>query len=88
MQIQHQSRDRIKSGSIEILDSRSNIESGHFSKQVDQLTVSTLLVYVWKESLGELSGGQSTLVPLSLVLEMLLFKLAPLYIMNEALYSS
>ncbi|KPI95284.1 Structural maintenance of chromosomes protein 2 [Papilio xuthus] len=38
---------------------------------------------VWKESLGELSGGQRSLVALSLVLAMLLFKPAPLYILDE-----
>ncbi|VVC86492.1 unnamed protein product [Leptidea sinapis] len=37
----------------------------------------------WKESLGELSGGQRSLVALSLVLSMLLFKPAPLYILDE-----
>lgn len=38
---------------------------------------------VWKESLGELSGGQKSLVALSLILAMLLFKPAPLYILDE-----
>ncbi|XP_015189137.1 PREDICTED: structural maintenance of chromosomes protein 2 [Polistes dominula] len=38
---------------------------------------------VWKESLGELSGGQRSLVALSLILAMLLFKPAPLYILDE-----
>ncbi|CAH4036395.1 unnamed protein product [Pieris brassicae] len=37
----------------------------------------------WKESLSELSGGQRSLVALSLVLAMLLFKPAPLYILDE-----
>ncbi|CAJ0959738.1 unnamed protein product, partial [Mesorhabditis belari] len=37
----------------------------------------------WKESLGELSGGQRSLVALSLVLAMLKFKPAPLYILDE-----
>lgn len=37
----------------------------------------------WKESLGELSGGQRSLVALSLILAMLLFKPAPLYILDE-----
>lgn len=37
----------------------------------------------WKESLGELSGGQRSLVALALVLAMLLFKPAPLYILDE-----
>nr|XP_031850032.1 structural maintenance of chromosomes protein 2 isoform X2 [Nomia melanderi] len=38
---------------------------------------------IWKESLGELSGGQKSLVALSLILAMLLFKPAPLYILDE-----
>ncbi|VDN04581.1 unnamed protein product [Thelazia callipaeda] len=37
----------------------------------------------WKESLGELSGGQRSLVALSLVLAMLKFKPAPIYILDE-----
>lgn len=38
---------------------------------------------IWKESLDELSGGQRSLVALSLILAMLLFKPAPLYILDE-----
>ncbi|XP_037947377.1 structural maintenance of chromosomes protein 2-like [Teleopsis dalmanni] len=38
---------------------------------------------VWKESLNELSGGQRSLVALSLVLAMLKFSPAPLYILDE-----
>lgn len=38
---------------------------------------------VWKESLTELSGGQRSLVALSLILAMLKFKPAPLYILDE-----
>ncbi|XP_078574034.1 structural maintenance of chromosomes protein 2-like [Branchiostoma floridae x Branchiostoma japonicum] len=38
---------------------------------------------VWKESLSELSGGQRSLVALSLILAMLLFKPAPIYILDE-----
>ncbi|KAI1727452.1 SMC proteins flexible hinge domain-containing protein [Ditylenchus destructor] len=37
----------------------------------------------WKESLGELSGGQRSLVALSLILAMLKFKPAPIYILDE-----
>jgi len=37
----------------------------------------------YKESLGELSGGQRSLVALSLILAMLRFKPAPLYILDE-----
>lgn len=38
---------------------------------------------MWKEGLGELSGGQRSLVALSLILAMLLFHPAPLYILDE-----
>lgn len=38
---------------------------------------------MWKESLDELSGGQRSLVALSLVLAMLLFNPVPLYILDE-----
>merc|ERR1719213_1121985 len=38
---------------------------------------------VWKQSLTELSGGQKSLLALSLVLALLLFKPAPMYILDE-----
>jgi len=38
---------------------------------------------VWKESLSELSGGQRSLLALSLILSLLLFKPAPMYILDE-----
>lgn len=38
---------------------------------------------VWKENLSELSGGQRSLVALSLILAMLLLKPAPIYILDE-----
>lgn len=38
---------------------------------------------VWKESLSELSGGQKSLLALSLILAMLRFKPAPIYILDE-----
>lgn len=38
---------------------------------------------MWKESLNELSGGQRSLVALSLILAMLKYKPAPLYILDE-----
>ena len=43
---------------------------------------------VWKESLTELSGGQRSLLALSLILAMLLFKPAPIYILDEVLLAS
>lgn len=39
---------------------------------------------VWKETLTELSGGQRSLLALSLILSLLLFKPAPMYILDEA----
>lgn len=38
---------------------------------------------IWKDSLAELSGGQRSLVALSFILAMLLFKPAPIYILDE-----
>lgn len=43
---------------------------------------------VWKESLTELSGGQKSLLALSLILAMLLFKPAPIYILDEVGHQS
>jgi structural maintenance of chromosome 2 len=54
------------------------------SKQLlDGLTVRVAFGDLWKESLTELSGGQRSLVALSLILSLLLFKPAPLYILDE-----
>ncbi|XP_011311821.1 structural maintenance of chromosomes protein 2 [Fopius arisanus] len=56
------------------------LESGNV---LDGLEVKVGFTNIWKESLGELSGGQRSLVALSLILAMLLFKPAPLYILDE-----
>lgn len=50
---------------------------------MDGLEVKVAFGNVWKESLTELSGGQRSLLALSLVLALLLFKPAPLYILDE-----
>merc|ERR1719479_695287 len=50
---------------------------------LDGLEVKVTFGDVWKESLSELSGGQRSLVALSLILSLLLFKPAPLYILDE-----
>ncbi|KAJ4435376.1 hypothetical protein ANN_17990 [Periplaneta americana] len=50
---------------------------------LDGLEVKVGFGGIWKESLGELSGGQRSLVALSLILAMLLFKPAPIYILDE-----
>ena len=50
---------------------------------LDGLQVKVAFGEVWKESLTELSGGQRSLVALSLILSLLLFKPAPMYILDE-----
>ncbi|BES88116.1 structural maintenance of chromosomes protein [Nesidiocoris tenuis] len=50
---------------------------------MDGLEVKVGFGGLWKDSLDELSGGQRSLVALSLILAMLLFKPAPLYILDE-----
>lgn len=47
------------------------------------LEVKVRLGKVWKESLVELSGGQRSLIALSLILALLQFKPAPMYILDE-----
>lgn len=47
------------------------------------LEIKVSLGGIWKDNLGELSGGQRSLAALSLILAMLLFKPAPLYILDE-----
>ena len=56
---------------------------GAASTVLDGLQVGVAFNGAWKESLAELSGGQRSLVALALVLAMLLFKPAPLYILDE-----
>ncbi|XP_049787512.1 structural maintenance of chromosomes protein 2 [Schistocerca cancellata] len=50
---------------------------------LDGLEVKVGFGGLWKEGLQELSGGQRSLVALSLILAMLLFKPAPIYILDE-----
>lgn len=47
------------------------------------LGVKVKLGPVWKESLVELSGGQRSLIALSLIMALLQFKPAPMYILDE-----
>ncbi|KAK9466171.1 RecF/RecN/SMC [Lipomyces arxii] len=47
------------------------------------LEVKVCLGKIWKESLTELSGGQRSLVALSLIMALLQFKPAPMYILDE-----
>eukprot|EP00775_Hariotina_reticulata_P003904 gene3904-4158_t len=55
-------------------------EGGTF---LDGLEVRVAFGSVWKESLTELSGGQRSLLALSLVLALCRFKPAPIYILDE-----
>lgn len=50
---------------------------------MDGLEVKVAFNNVWKETLTELSGGQRSLLALSLILSLLLFKPAPMYILDE-----
>ena len=50
---------------------------------LDGLEVRVAFGETWKESLTELSGGQRSLLALSLVLALLRFKPAPMYILDE-----
>lgn len=47
------------------------------------LEVKVKLGPIWKESLVELSGGQRSLIALSLIMALLQFKPAPMYILDE-----
>ncbi|KAJ3290770.1 Structural maintenance of chromosomes protein 2 [Borealophlyctis nickersoniae] len=49
----------------------------------DGLEVKVALGGVWKQSLTELSGGQRSLIALALILSLLQFKPAPMYILDE-----
>lgn len=49
----------------------------------DGLEIRVAFGGVWKDSLSELSGGQRSLIALSLILAMLRFKPAPMYILDE-----
>merc|ERR1712087_364659 len=51
--------------------------------EVEGLEIKVGFGGVWKNSLSELSGGQRSLLALSLVLALLLFKPAPMYILDE-----
>ncbi|XP_032532513.1 structural maintenance of chromosomes protein 2 [Chiroxiphia lanceolata] len=50
---------------------------------LDGMEFKVALGNTWKENLTELSGGQRSLVALSLILAMLLFRPAPVYILDE-----
>jgi structural maintenance of chromosome 2 len=50
---------------------------------LDGLEVKVAFGGLWKESLSELSGGQRSLLALSIILALLKFKPAPVYILDE-----
>ncbi|KIY44458.1 condensin complex subunit SMC2 [Fistulina hepatica ATCC 64428] len=50
---------------------------------MDGLEIKVQLGSVWKQSLTELSGGQRSLIALSLIMSLLQFKPAPMYILDE-----
>lgn len=49
----------------------------------DGLEIKVKLGNIWKESLVELSGGQRSLIALSLIMALLQFRPAPMYILDE-----
>ncbi|KAM0935809.1 putative structural maintenance of chromosomes protein [Dioscorea sansibarensis] len=61
----------------------AKLEPPEGSSFLDGLEVRVAFGSVWKQSLSELSGGQRSLLALSLILALLLFKPAPLYILDE-----
>ncbi|XP_075485448.1 structural maintenance of chromosomes protein 2-1-like [Primulina tabacum] len=63
--------------------SMSKLEPPEGCSFLNGLEVRVAFGGVWKQSLSELSGGQRSLLALSLILALLLFKPAPLYILDE-----
>ena len=62
---------------------RAKLEPPEGMEAWEGLEVKVAFGDVWKESLSELSGGQRSLLALSLILSLLLFKPAPMYILDE-----
>ncbi|KAK9480185.1 RecF/RecN/SMC [Lipomyces japonicus] len=61
----------------------AKLEPPEGKEVTDGLEVKVCLGKIWKESLAELSGGQRSLVALSLIMALLQFKPAPMYILDE-----
>ncbi|KAJ1564035.1 Structural maintenance of chromosomes protein 2 [Nowakowskiella sp. JEL0078] len=61
----------------------AKLEPCNFRDLSEGLEVKVCLGGVWKQSLMELSGGQRSLIALSLILALLQFKPAPMYILDE-----
>ena len=68
---------------LEIIRYMSKLEPPEGGTFLDGLEVRVAFGDVWKQSLSELSGGQRSLLALSLILALLLFKPAPIYILDE-----
>ena len=64
-------------------NSNAKLEAPEGKSVTDGLEVKVAFGDVWKDSLTELSGGQRSLVALSLILALLKFNPAPLYILDE-----
>lgn len=65
------------------LDGDTQFKSFDDSASHSGLEVKVALGGIWKQSLLELSGGQRSLLALSLILAILLFKPAPFYLLDE-----
>lgn len=61
----------------------AKLEPPEGKSAADGLEVKVAFNGEWKDSLTELSGGQRSLLALSLILSLLLFKPAPMYILDE-----
>jgi len=64
-------------------DQSQIISSRRQERREDGLEVKVAFGDVWKQSLTELSGGQRSLVALSLILALLLYNPAPIYILDQ-----
>merc|ERR1719359_2046664 len=64
-------------------NTNAKLEAPQGMSEVEGLEIKVAFGGVWKQSLTELSGGQRSLLALSLVLALLLFKPAPMYILDE-----
>lgn len=62
---------------------KAKLEPPQGQSVLEGLEVKVAFGEVWKDSLTELSGGQRSLLALSLILALLLFKPAPMYILDE-----
>jgi len=64
-------------------NAKSKLEPPEGGTVLDGLVMKVGFGDCWKDSLSELSGGQRSLLALSLILALLLFKPAPMYILDE-----